>query len=117
MQQHNLIQKNQDSNRNSQTLTQQLWHIQCSHGSIFCSPQLPTFFHIHVSLFFDVLFSRTAIDFRCWQDMYFSTCTNNSSYEVGAHHVILQRAVDADGYDVFVFKPRQDIADRVAALK
>jgi hypothetical protein len=30
---------------------------------------------------------------------------------------MLQRAVDADVYDVFVFKPRQDIAARVAALK
>ena len=44
------------------------------------------------------------------QDMYFGTCTDNRTYEVGAHVATLQRAADADGHDVFVFTPRQTAA-------
>jgi hypothetical protein len=44
------------------------------------------------------------------QDMYFGTCTDNRTYEVGAHVATLQRAADADGHDVFVFTPRQAAA-------
>jgi hypothetical protein len=44
--------------------------------------------------------------------MYFGTCTNNSSYQVGKHEVSLQRAVE--GFDVFVFKPRQRVDERAA---
>lgn len=50
-----------------------------------------------------------------WQDMYFGTCTHNSRYEVGTHQASLQRAAGGDGYDVFVFEPRQSVAARVAA--
>jgi hypothetical protein len=37
--------------------------------------------------------------------MYFGTCTNNSSYDVGKHEAVLLRASDAEGHDVFMFKP------------
>jgi hypothetical protein len=47
--------------------------------------------------------------------MYFGTCTNNSSCEVGQHEVVLLRAADAGGQDVFVFQPRLGAAP--AALR